>query len=62
VGGGEGREEYDSLKSEISATFLSALVGIGTVRKYLIQSDVGDNTMVVSSVILSTKCTGFSKK
>jgi hypothetical protein len=62
VGGGEGRgKEYDSLKSEIPA-FSSPLVGIRTVRKYLKQFDVGDNTMVVSSIILRTKFTGLSKK
>ena len=41
VGRGEGRwKEYDNLKSETPATFSSALVGVRTVRKYLIQFDV----------------------
>jgi hypothetical protein len=42
-------EEDDGGKSEPPATFLSALEGIDTVRKYLMKFDVNDNTMAALS-------------
>jgi hypothetical protein len=47
----EEEEEDDGGKSEPPATFLSALEGIDTVRKYLLKFDVDDNTMVALSRI-----------
>jgi hypothetical protein len=45
----DGEEEDDGGKSESPATFLSALEGIDTVRKYLMKFDADDNTMAVLS-------------
>jgi hypothetical protein len=44
-------EEDGGGKSEPPATFLSALEGIDTVRKYLMQFDVDDNTTAALSSI-----------
>jgi hypothetical protein len=44
-------EEGDGGKSEPPATFLSALEGIDTVRKYLMKFDVNDNMMAALSSI-----------
>jgi hypothetical protein len=47
----EEEEEVDGGKSEPPATFLSALEGIDTVRKYLMKFDVNDNMMAALSSI-----------
>jgi hypothetical protein len=47
----EEEEEDDGGKSEPPATFLSALEGIDTVRKYLMKFDADDNTMAALSNI-----------
>jgi hypothetical protein len=49
----EGEEEDNGGKSEPPATFLSALEGIDTVRKYFMKFDVSDNTMAALSSILN---------
>jgi hypothetical protein len=47
----EEEEEDDGGKSEPPASFLSAVEGIDTVRKYLMKFDVDDNTMAALSSI-----------
>jgi hypothetical protein len=49
----EDREEEDRGKCETPATFLSALEGSDTVRKYLMKFDVDYNMMVAPSSIES---------
>jgi hypothetical protein len=48
---GVSEEEDDCGKSEPSATLLSALEGIDTVRKYLMKFDVEDSMMAALSSI-----------
>jgi hypothetical protein len=48
---GVSKEEDDGGKGEPPATFLCALEGIDTVRKYLMKFDVDDNTMASLSSI-----------
>jgi hypothetical protein len=45
------KEDDDGGKSEPPAIFLSALVGIDTVKKYLMKFDVGDNMVAALSSI-----------
>jgi hypothetical protein len=47
----EEEDEDDVGKSEPPATFLSALEGIDTVRKYLMKFDANDNTIAALSSI-----------
>jgi hypothetical protein len=47
----EGEEDDDGGKSEPPATFLSALEGIDTVRKYRMKFDGDDNTVAALSSI-----------
>jgi hypothetical protein len=47
----EEEEEDNAGKSEPPATFLSAMEGIDTVRKYFMKFDVNDNTMAALSSI-----------
>ena len=61
-GGREGKEmEDDAGKSEPAATFLSATENINTVRKYPIKFMLMI-TLLLPSTVLSSKCTGFSRK
>jgi hypothetical protein len=57
----EEEEEGDGGKSEPPATFLSALEGINTVRKYLLMVSVVYIKMAAISN-MRTECTGVQQK
>lgn len=58
---GEGQEKEDGWKCEPPASFLPALEGFYTARKYLMRFDINDNKMTAISTI-QNKCRGLSKK